>query len=511
MQLFPILVVVVILAADGGLAVSEADLPVPGWASLTIAIAPVAALLLFVAGWMSWCRRRLARGQAAHLVIAADRLMNLARWLMLADYAAAVLLAGWLRTVRAAVGDLVLVDELITILPPVLGAAALWWVHYPIERTLREALLMRRLDLGKPVYSIPGRWRYVSRQLRLHILLLLVPVLLILAAAETIRLLLERLPDGKLPEWLGDGATFAVGLGVFLFAPLLARLVLSVRPLPEGPVRDDLTDICRRHRVRVREFLLWKTDGSMMNAAVMGLIGPLRYVLLTDALIETMTRRQVQAVMAHEIGHVRRHHMPWLVLSLLAVLLLAGMVVSAPFLLSESLRVRWDAQAVPWIEGAATAVAAILALIAFGWISRRFERQADTFAVQHLSGTEEDEAEDPTSVTAEAAFALHSALQAIARLNTVDPNRRSWRHGSIAWRQAYLNSIIGRPLDALPIDRFIRRLKLAVLIVLLLGAGATVLTEWQAAREAGVPWPGLTGTGLPEHPGRDVASRGVAP
>ena len=210
MQLFPILVVVVILAADGGLAVSEADLPVPGWASLTIAIAPVAALLLFVAGWMSWCRRRLARGQAAHLVIAADRLMNLARWLMLADYAAAVLLAGWLRTVRVAVGDLVLVDELITILPPVLGAAALWWVHYPIERTLREALLMRRLDLGKPVYSIPGRWRYVFRQLRLHILLLLVPVLLILAAAETIRLLLERLPDGKLPEWLADGATFAV-------------------------------------------------------------------------------------------------------------------------------------------------------------------------------------------------------------------------------------------------------------------------------------------------------------
>ena len=334
---------------------------------------------------------------------------------------------------------------------------------------------------------------------------------MILAAAETIRLLLDRLPDGKLPEWPADAATFIVGLGVFLFAPLLARLVLSVRPLSEGPVRDDLTDICRRHRVRVREFLLWKTDGSMMNAAVMGLIGPLRYVLLTDALIETMTRRQVQAVMAHEIGHVRRHHMPWLVLSLLAVLLLAGIVVSAPFLLSESLRVHWDARTVPWIEGAASAVAAILALIAFGWISRRFERQADTFAVQHLSETGEDEAEDPTSVTAEAAFTLHSALQTIARLNTVDPDRRSWRHGSIAWRQAYLNSIIGCPLDALPIDRFIRRLKLAVIIVLLLGAGGTVLTEWQAAREAGVPWLRLTGTDPPEHPGHDVASRGALP
>jgi hypothetical protein len=155
-------------------------------------------------------------------------------------------------------------------------------------------------------------------------------------------------------------------------------------------------------------------------------------------------------------------------------------------------------------------VAAILALLAFGWISRRFERQADTFALQHLSETGEEEAEDPTSVTAEAAFALHSALQAIARLNTVDPHRRSWRHGSIAWRQAYLNSIIGRPLDALPIDRFIRRLKLAVIIVLLLGAIGTLLTEWQAAGETGAARPSLLVLDRPGPPGRDAVSREAA-
>ncbi|MDY7109298.1 MAG: M48 family metallopeptidase [Planctomycetota bacterium] len=490
MQIFPILVVVVILAADSGLAASEGDLALPAWGPATIAIAPILAILLMVGLWMRWCRRRLGQGRSAHLIMIADRLMHLARWLVLADYAAAVLLAGWLRTVRHTVGDLVLVDELLTMLPPILGAAALWWLHYPIDRALREALLMRRLDLGKPVYPMPGRWRYVFRQLRLHIFLLLVPILLILGSAEAISLGLARLPDGPLPEWAGDAATFAVGLGVFLLAPLMARVLLSVRPLPEGPVRDDLEHICRHHRVRVREFLLWGTDGSMMNAAVMGLIGPLRYVLLTDALIETMTRRQVQAVMAHEVGHVRRHHMPWMVLSLLAVLMLSGILVSLPFLLSEPLRVRWDARAIPWIEGAATGVAALLALIAFGWISRRFERQADTFAVQHLSRTGDDEADIPgdgQTVTAEAAFALHSALQTIARLNTVDPRRRSWRHGSIAWRQQYLNAIIGRPLDALPIDRFIRRLKLAVIVVLVLGGGATALIEWRTRREAPPP------------------------
>jgi STE24 endopeptidase len=514
MQLFPILVVVVILAADSGLAASESDLPLPGWASATIAIAPIALILLIVGGWLSWCRRRLARGRSTRLILAADRVLHFARWLMLADYAAAVLLAGWLRTVRSVVGDLVLVDELLTMLPPILGAAALWWLHYPVERTLREALLMRRLDLGKPVHPIPGRWRYVFRQVRMHILLLLVPILLILGAAESVRLLLTRLPGGPLPEWVGDVATFLVGVGVFIFAPLMARVLLSVRPLPEGPVRDDLQDICGRHRVRVREFLLWGTDGSMMNAAVMGLIGPLRYVLLTDALIETMTRRQVQAVMAHEVGHVRRHHMPWMVLSLLAVLLLSGMLVSLPFLLSEPLQVRWDVRTAPWVDGVATGVAALLALVVFGWISRRFERQADTFAVQHLSRTGDEEAAVPgdgDSVTPEAAFALHSALQTIARLNTLDPRRRSWRHGSIAWRQAYLNSIIGRPLDALPIDRFIRRLKLAVIVVLLLGGGGTALIQWQTGRQAPPPTWHVTAIDHPGHVEPATHRRGSAP
>jgi len=511
MQLYPILVVAVILAADSGLAASRAEGPLPAWVATLIALGPVLAVLLLAAGWVRWCRRRLGQGRAPHLIIAGDRMMNLARWLILAAYVAAVLLAGWLDTVRAAMGDLILLDELVAMLPPILGAMALWWLYYPIERTLREALLVRRLDLGKPVYAIPRRLPYVVQQFRLHMLLLLVPILLILAAAESIHLLLDRLPGGVAPEWLADGTTFAAGLAIFLFAPLLARIVLSVRPLSDGPVRDDLVEICRRHQVRVREVLLWETDGSMMNAAVMGLIGPLRYVLLTDALIETMGRPQLQAVMAHEIGHVRRHHMPWLVMSLLAVLLLAGIAVTVPLLIGGWLPGGWEAQSIPWIEGAATALAAILAILAFGWISRRFERQADTFAVQHLSAAEADGPEESGAVTAEAAFAMHSALQTIARLNTVDPHRRSWRHGSIAWRQAYLTSIIGHPLDALPIDRFIRWVKLAVAVILLLGGAGTALIEWQAAQETASDRPHLATADVLDAQDSIAPSRAGAP
>ncbi len=154
------------------------------------------------------------------------------------------------------------------------------------------------------------------------------------------------------------------------------------------------------------------------------------------------------------------------------------------------------------LDVAVTAGSLVAGLLLFGHISRRFERQADTFAVQHLSVSppqpyahdphiSEDLAADvhaatlrrgheqqagsqdpvgssgeqpPTIVTAEAAEAMAGALEAVARLNHIPPARRSWRHGSIRWRQRYLLSLVGKPLDELRIDRVIRRYQIIAII-----------------------------------------------
>jgi hypothetical protein len=132
-------------------------------------------------------------------------------------------------------------------------------------------------------------------------------------------------------------------------------------------------------------------------------------------------------------------------------------------------------------------------LLIFGWVCRRFERQADTFAVQHLacdpsaaaiSTTTGDATVNPThtdvptepSVTPQAALALCSALELISELNNVDPERPSWRHGSIAWRQRYLMSLIGRPAKRLPIDRLVRQLKVASAVLIIAGVA---LETWR--------------------------------
>ncbi len=484
MQLFPIILIAIVLVADGFTFVDGADQP-PGWAATTFALGSVIAVVGLTLAGVHHCDRRLNRMPSPQAFLFAERLAVVVRTLLLVNQAVAVLVLGWLGAVRSSLRwlssaeppDPILIDELIVILPTLLGLMGVWWAYYPIERRVREAVLLRRLDEGQPVFALPSRWRYVLVQLRVQILLMLVPLLLILTLAETIEKVLE---PWRGEAWYGAAetvTTMAAGLSVFVFAPLLVRWLLDAAPLPAGPTREALMNVCRAHRVRVRGLLLWQTGGSMINAAVMGLIGRLRYVLLTDALLELMRPSELEAVMAHEIGHVRCAHMPWMVGALLGSMmatiwlligLLSGITLIWPEFASEERT---------WLETAESVAVVAIALASFGWISRRFERQADTFAVQHLSAHQSPEADTAAAdlVTERAVATMRHALGRIAVLNAVPPTRRSWRHGSIRWRQVYLETLVGKPLDGLAIDRQIRWIKRLIALVLLLSLGAIVL------------------------------------
>ncbi|MCG8508707.1 MAG: M48 family metalloprotease, partial [Rhodospirillales bacterium] len=225
---------------------------------------------------------------------------------------------------------------------------------------------------------------------------------------------------------------------------------------------------------KVRELLLWRTYGGMINAAVLGLFGPLRYILLTDALLDTLDKRSVEAIMAHELGHVKKKHMFWLLLAAITLLGLLEIVFGLLFAvmlggLSEPAEVDPMRRVLLWpfsevsldhaVMIAAVSVTMVVWFFAFGWVSRRIERQADTFAVRHMAEVGEQTARDELGrqvIDAQAAESMVHALRQVAELNHVPPQRKSWRHGSIAWRQDYLRSLVGKRLDALPIDRTMR-------------------------------------------------------
>ena len=433
-------------------------------------------LLVAVYAWL--CRRTAARLGTAHAPAALrllDRATAALRAAALLLYALDLYL-GVLRWVRLHTWNLLLLDDVLFLTPTLLVIAAGWWFYYPIDRRLRDAALLARLDAGLPIHPVWTRRQYLVAQFRHQVAMLLVPLLLIMAWEELVR---RHVPAR--PVFLGLGLdTFLAGGGamaMLLLAPLLIRRIWDTARLPDGPLRDRLTGLCRQYHVRVRELLLWRTYGGMINGAVLGFIAPVRYVLLTDALLELMPAREVEAVMAHELAHIRKHHLLWLALASLAVLGLCGTAVGVLVRLAASIPGADRLPARFWQilgNGDNQALAMLvlgLALCApvFCWISRRFERQADTFAVQHLTraravassttGAEGTLLIDPDSVAV-----MAQALQSVADLNRIPVARRSWRHGSIAWRQDYLRELPGRPIDRLAIDRVVLRIKIATAI-----------------------------------------------
>ena len=431
-----------------------------GGRALEVTIAALAAIAAATHLYVRRQGRLMDRRGSGRAILRAERAVTAARVGGVVVHAAGVLVLGTLDEIRGWIGDWVLVDEALCAIPPVLLFVAGWWSLYPIDRRVREAILLRHLDEGRIVHPLPTRGAFVLTQARHQLALVLLPVLLIFAWGEGAERALAAWGGlGRRPAWVDADlwarlrvlvlpAVQLVGVaGVFALAPFILRRVWDTVRLGPGELRDALTDLCDAARVRVRDLLVWRTGGTMINGAVVGLVGRMRYILLTDALLESLTPGQVRAVTAHEVGHVRRGHMAWLAAGVLAAIFGAA--------LGADLLVRWadpgGAVRVA-VQGAGTVLSLAFGLLVFGHASRRFEWQADAFAAAHLSG-HRDVRGGAVVVTPESVDDMTGALQAVADLNHVPVGRFSWRHGSIGERQARLRSLVGKRTDRLAADR----------------------------------------------------------
>lgn len=461
----PVLVIAMFIAMHLREAVVQ-DAP-PGTPHAAWPLASLPVLWLIVHGASTLSGRALDRSGNLAAFALSDRVTSAARLLAAAAVGYSILSLGWLETVRASIGDWVLLDELAAISPLLLFLALTWTSTYALERRLKEAVMLRALDEGWPMHPPLGRGAFVWSHFRHEVLLSLLPLSLISAWEEAVPAAAHALglSGPHAAGWWAPAEGPVTWLGVLaclIVAPALMCIAWDTVRIESGSVHERVRRVISRYRVRVRGPLLWRTHGSMLNGAVIGLLWPFRYLLFTDALIERLSGPQFEGVVAHEIAHVRLRHVPWMGAGVLACVVALG---AAAEILARTTPLLATADATLPVTISTLAIT----LLVFGWISRRFEWQADAFAARHLSTTIPSESDGAAVVTPEAVALMRSALGCIADLNGLPRKRFDFRHGSVAERQRRLTGLEGVRHGSLPIDRTVWRIKLATAAVL--GAG----------------------------------------
>src|SRR6266550_1908419 len=352
--------------------------PTPAHGSMSVFFGGYAVVVAAVAIWSRWLARKVTADNFRRLFRRFNHAIGIVRWFVPAWMVVDILRGGvWTQLVLKELGGrLELPAMIVGIAPAILTWIALWWAEYPAERAMREQNVLDEVMNGMPVHAPPTLSRTFILSARQQLLPMLLPILLIELLRDLVHL-------SHLTTSWNDLMMIPAALVVYLLSPFLLIWLFNARPLEDSPLRQRLEAICQRCGLKYRNIMLWQTDFSMANAAVIGLLPGWRYVLLSDRLLETMSDREIEAVFAHELGHIVHNHMGWLVV-FFAILILS---VLGPGQLLE----RWlDPRLPQWVvrnyivgvSWAGMSLAATLLLL--GYVSRRFERQADVFAARMM-------------------------------------------------------------------------------------------------------------------------------
>ena len=180
-------------------------------------------------------------------------------------------------------------------------------------------------------------------------------------------------------------------LMLVLYPKLIVPLFNKLTPLPEGELRTRLMALADRTGFKAQTIEV--IDGSKRsghsNAYFTG-FGRFRRIVLFDTLIAQLTTEELEAVLAHEIGHYRRGHIPKMI-ALSAALLLAGFATIAWLARSN-----WFNPAFGFPPGEIAPsflLFGLLSGVVTFWfaplgnlLSRRYEYQADAFARDAIGG-----------------------------------------------------------------------------------------------------------------------------
>ena len=179
-------------------------------------------------------------------------------------------------------------------------------------------------------------------------------------------------------------------LMMVIYPMFIMPLFNKFEPLPEGDLRERLMALAERTGFKAKTILVM--DGSKRSAhsnAFFTGFGKIRRIVLFDTLMDQLKPEELEAVLAHEIGHYKLGHIPKMIF-LSALLMLIGFWVLAT--LAES---TWFYVGFSFSPDSDIAVAFLLFSLLSGlftfWLSpffnlwsRKHEFEADSFSSKAL-------------------------------------------------------------------------------------------------------------------------------
>ncbi len=297
------------------------------------------------------------------------------------------------------------------------------------------------------------------------------PWLILSGVADIIFALPFELPKKILSTTSGEVLYFLVFLLIVaVFGPAMIQKFWQCKPLEQGYDRRRIEMLCKRAGLKFADILYWPIfGGRMITAGVMGLVQKFRYILVTNALLQYLEPEEIDAVMAHEIGHVKKKHIMFYLFFFAGYILLSYatfdfiiylMIYAEPFFnfIHASGLNRTT------ITSIFVSLFIIIIFLAyfrfiFGYFMRNFERQADCYVYTLFNS----------------AVPLITTLEKIAYTSGQPPDKPNWHHFSISERIDYLRKC---ETDTLWINRQDRKIikSIGVYIAGMLVVGAVGYT-----------------------------------
>ncbi|MFO7497414.1 MAG: M48 family metalloprotease [Desulfobacterales bacterium] len=297
--------------------------------------------------------------------------------------------------------------------------AVVWACAYDLHRELYRTEISRKAYVRSNIaFSVP----------------VLLPWFLLSVVADLIHALPFAAPGRLLDSTTGQVLYFLFFLLlVAVVGPAMIQKFWRCKPLEAGYHRSRIEALCRKAGMQYAEILYWPIfGGHMITAGVMGLVKRFRYLLVTRALLRMLAPEEIDAVVAHEIGHVKRRHLLFYLFFFTGYLLLSFATFDLiVYTLLYSRPLYGLITSLGLNQATVTSVIFSLVMIAlflfyfrfiFGFFMRNFERQADCFVYSLFNS----------------AAPLISTLQKIAQTSGQPPEKPNWHHFSISQRIDYL-------------------------------------------------------------------------